>query len=90
MPHSSNTTPPTGNAPNALLRLELRDGPHRWSLAFTVDDADRMADRIDELARDPHAPIEPATARLLRDLILREASAANLPQTRSENADHKP
>ena len=77
--------PPSRSA--SRCHVTLSAPPHRWTFSFAPDDVDQMLARLDELARDPAAPLDAAAAAVLRDEFRHVRSPIDSPQAGSENAD---
>ncbi len=82
---NASPAPPSRSAPRCCITLNAP--PHRWTFSFAPNDADQMLARLDELARDPAAPLDAAAATVLREEFRHVRSRMDSPQAGSENAD---
>jgi hypothetical protein len=71
--------PSTSPTPDGLHRIRVRREGHEWVFAFTLCDAEDVAQRAVQLARDPHAPFDDydalLVARHLQALLAEQAGA---------------
>ena len=72
------------------LRIDLRAGAHRWILSCAPHEADLLVARVNELRRDPDAPLDARTADTLRRLLTDEQVVSNPNQARSDRPDLRP
>jgi hypothetical protein len=77
----------SSRSPRPRWRVTLRHEPHVWVFAFDPEDAPGVLKRLNELARDPHAPFDWCDALLLRRRIARLQSESPLPQSHSGLGD---
>ncbi len=82
-----NASPAPPSRCASRCHITLSAPPHRWTFSFAPDDADQMLARLDELARDPAAPLDAAAATVLREEFRHVRSRMDSPQAGSENAD---